>query len=132
MSKQSKNKVDLLEVGCYFDGSRGIYIGEEVQSLAKDYGWTGEEVDSDGEFYDEAWSEAEEFLQEFCPPYSYCGGNESGDWGVWPITDDDELPRFDDVPDDFTGDAYQISDHGNVTCGYWKRGRLNKEYWSVV
>jgi len=46
-----------------FDGDvRGRFTGEAVQSLAISYGWTGEWLSADAEFYDEAITEAEDWL----------------------------------------------------------------------
>ena len=74
-------------------------------------------------------------LNNYLPPYCYAGSSE-GDgacFGVWPITDSDDLPRYaagDEPSDD--RDCYSITDHGNVACGRrTKRGKWI-EYWSVV
>ena len=41
---------------------RGRYAGQAIQELAQSYGWTGEYLDADSEFYNEAQDEAEEYL----------------------------------------------------------------------
>ena len=49
--------------GLVFDGDlRGRYTGEAVQDMATSYGWAGEELSADNEFYDEAITEAEDWL----------------------------------------------------------------------
>jgi len=79
-----------LEPGLYYDCARGRYIGEAVQQLAQEYGWTAEYCDSDGEFYYDAWDDAERFLQDFAPDGFYCGTHDDdGSWGVWRIADDE-------------------------------------------
>jgi len=74
-----------LEVGLYYDCARGRYIGEAVQQLAQEYGWAAEYCEADGESYSEAWDDAEQYLQQYCPDGYYAGSNENGDWGVWRI-----------------------------------------------
>lgn len=49
--------------GLIFDGDvRGRFTSEAVQQMATAYGWTGEELPADNEFYDEATTEAEDWL----------------------------------------------------------------------
>ena len=51
--------------GLVFDGDvRGTFTGEPVQHMATAYGWTGEELPADNEFYDEAITEAEDWLND--------------------------------------------------------------------
>ena len=51
--------------GLVFDGDvRGRFTGEPVQHMATAYGWTGEELPADNEFYDEAITEAEDWLND--------------------------------------------------------------------
>jgi len=51
--------------GLIFDGDvRGRFTGEPVQHMATAYGWTGEELPTDNEFYDEAITEAEDWLND--------------------------------------------------------------------
>jgi hypothetical protein len=51
--------------GLIFDGDvRGTFTGEPVQHMATAYGWTGEELPADNEFYDEAITEAEDWLND--------------------------------------------------------------------
>ena len=76
-------------------------------------------------------------LGEFAPPYAYFGTHD-GDgahFGFWPITDDDCLPRLNDMAEleDYRGeDVYLVNDHGNVTCGRLARNGRFVEYWSCV
>ena len=72
------------DAGCWLDGSRGQYIGEEIQQLAHEQGWSGEMLGVDDEWYCEAWEEAEAYLNEHCAPDGFdFSSNESGDWGLW-------------------------------------------------
>jgi len=49
--------------GLIFDGDvRGRFTGEAVQDMATSYGWTGAYLSADAEFYDEAITEAEDWL----------------------------------------------------------------------
>lgn len=124
-------KPPYLEIGCHF--AKGIYIGQAVQELAVEHGWSGQPLTPTDEHYYDAMQEAEEYLEDFLSPYTYCGNNESGDWGVWPIFNADDLPRWcGEVPHTFTGDAYQVNDHDNVICGRWVDGELKETYWEVV
>lgn len=63
---EKKSVFTKNDIGCFFDGARGIYIGECVQKLAKENGWTGVSVSITDEFYMDAWVEAEDFLQSLC------------------------------------------------------------------
>ena len=81
------------EAGCWFDCSRGIYIGEKVIDTAIDHGWVplNEEgkpyagtITVDAEWYHELWDEAEEFMQQFAAEgYSFGTSEWGGDWGLW-------------------------------------------------
>jgi hypothetical protein len=103
------------DIGCYFDSARGIYIGEAIQELAGRTGLQNNVVityvpchhddaqDSDGYvvkcpcpseddhglWYDEATDEAEDFLNRLTAGDVAFGSNESGDWGLWHICDDE-------------------------------------------
>lgn len=80
----TKNDYSKTDCGCYLDGNRGIYLGESVQRWAKDHGWTGERLQSDHEFYFDAWDEANAYMNENYPVENcYWGENENGDWGLW-------------------------------------------------
>ena len=91
------------DIGVYFDGARGVYIGEAVQQLAASHGWkysaqfqTVNVADTDsegvwsanGETYNGAWDEAEQYLNDLTADGVWFGANESGDWGLWAVEDD--------------------------------------------
>ena len=84
------------DTGCYFDGARGVYIGEAVQQLAASHGWkysaqfeTVNVHDSgDPEAYTWAWDEAEDFLNTLTAEGVWFGSTEGGDWGLWSVEDD--------------------------------------------
>jgi hypothetical protein len=85
------------DTGCYFDCARGTYIGEAVQQLAASHGWKYSaqwemvyQDDTDGEEYTWAWDEAEEFLNGLTDDGVWFGATENGDWGLWPVVDEDE------------------------------------------
>ncbi len=89
---QDIERIGAEAAGCWLDCSRGIYIGEEVQEYALAYGWSGPRVNSDGEWYHDAYDEAENYLNNnIADDNHYFGCNESGDWGLWPIDDDDSI-----------------------------------------
>ena len=93
------------DVGCYLDSARGVYIGEAVQASAALPGWSPaagvvacdhedceaahEEADH-GTLYDEATTEAEDHLNGLTADDVWFGSNESGDWGLWPLTENEE------------------------------------------
>ena len=79
------------DIGCYYDGARGVYIGEAVQELAASHGWTGVRHEPDDvrpDSYWWAWDEAEEYLNDLADNSVYFGSNEGGDWGLWAVEDD--------------------------------------------
>jgi hypothetical protein len=80
-----------FEPGCYFDSHRGIYIGEAVQDLAAENGWTSEPLSADHEFYCEAWEEAEAFMNDNFPVDGHYWGSNDGscDWGLWECEPDE-------------------------------------------
>lgn len=74
-------------------------------------------------------------LDDYLPPYTYAGGSEwdGACYGVWPITDDDDLPRYEAGEEPAgSGDCYSVTDHGNLSCGRRLKNGRYVEYWSVV
>ena len=71
-------------VGCWFDGDRGIYMGDAIQEVAQEYGWTGERLDNEHEFYHDAWTEAEDYLNGIAPEGFAFGTSEGGDFMFLP------------------------------------------------
>ena len=45
--------------------------------------------DGDTEEYTWAWDEAEDFLNGLTADSVYFGSTEGGDWGLWPVEDDE-------------------------------------------
>jgi hypothetical protein len=100
MSVSSKVCYGAESAGCWFDGHRGIYIGDAVIETAIDHGWVcdvkGEDAGpyqtsptwTEHEHYHELWGEAEEFMQQFAEEGFYFGGSEGGDWGLWQAEED--------------------------------------------
>jgi hypothetical protein len=109
-------KFDKFDIGCYLDGARGVYIGEAIQADALLHGWRnngwgaihvdhahpshipypcpcpGE--DDHGQWYHEATTEAEDYLNTLTDDDVAFGPSESGDWGLWHICDDDTDCEF--------------------------------------
>ena len=77
------------DIGCYFDGARGVYIGEAIQDIAESLGWDGERLGPDQEWYHDATTEAEDFLNTLTDDDVAFGPSEQGDWGLWHLCDDD-------------------------------------------
>ena len=95
------------DVGCYADGSRGIYLTDRVVEIANDHGASithdcddkacigrkGDEVEPIGVFIYCAFSgeygdEATDHMNEQFPVDGCYWGFIDGDWGLW--TDSDE------------------------------------------
>ena len=113
------NTFTTTDIGCYFDGARGIYTGEAIQEMAQNAGWDAwtypnagvlspnhENCDGvkDGveghaeidhaQFYSEITDDAEEFLNNLTSDDVWFGSSESGDWGLWHICDaDNDAPE---------------------------------------
>ena len=73
-----------LKIGCYVDALHGIYMGEKIQEIAKEYGWDEPVVKSNGDNYMEAYDEAENYLNDVVAREGqWFGTSEQGDWGLW-------------------------------------------------
>jgi len=89
-----------------------------------------QEDDGISDLSDELWGALDDYL----PPYTYAGSSE-GDgalFGVWAEVDCD-IPKYPagESPNG-SGDCYEVTDHGNVSCGYRRKNGTWVEYWSVV
>tara|TARA_R100000656_G_scaffold29698_3_gene26030 strand:- start:781 stop:1191 length:411 start_codon:yes stop_codon:yes gene_type:complete len=86
------------DAGCWLDGARGQYIGEEVQNIAANCGWKGETLSADQEWYCEAWDEAEQYLNGNVAPKGFFFGTTSwgGDWGLWSVDEDEDEDENED------------------------------------
>jgi hypothetical protein len=83
------------DIGCYFDGARGIYIGEAIQEMAQAHGWSFVGwVGPEFGHYHEATAEAEDYLNTLTADDVSFGSNESGDWGLWHLCEDDTDCEF--------------------------------------
>lgn len=88
----------------------------------------------DGLSVDELVSELENIADAHCPPYTYYGSLDGGVcFGVWPITDDEDLERYPagESPNG-SGDCYEVTDHGNLSCGRRLKNGRWVEYWRSV
>lgn len=118
------------------DALRPLRLSRADRALVREWDRLDTNADDDSvEAVDDLVGELEDAVERYCPPYAYYGASE-GDgacFGVWAITDDDSLPRYDvgESPHN-SGDCYEVSDHGNVSCGYRDRRGVWHEYWSVV
>lgn len=90
--------------------------------------WAGDggEIVDDVEILESAVDEISELLQFFARPYTFFGAHDGdgADFGYWPCWHEiDELPKFDEFPDELPGEDFAVvSDHGNVTV-YGADGR---------
>ncbi len=125
-----------------FEGARGPHreliaeAGTYLDALVDDEGIEP----PDG---DELVQELQDALNEISPPYGYFGahGGDGADFGWWPdhggiavmIHDGQAISVKDlaDVPKGYTGDVFEVNDHGNMTYYTATRGRL-REVWSIV
>jgi hypothetical protein len=95
-------KYTNLDIGCYFDGVRGVYIGEAVQEMAQSHGWkysaqwemvyindVGQGRGDDSLAYHEATDEAEAYLNTLTDDDVAFGPSEQGDWGLWHLCEDE-------------------------------------------
>lgn len=84
-------------------------------------------------------------LEEYAPPYAYFGAHPSdgADYGFWLLDDaiDDAVRYGDaikvddmgDVPADWRGDVFLVTDHGNVALYARDEGATEwREVWSLV
>lgn len=92
------------DVGCYVDGARGIYVVDEVVSIARSHGFSDTEPcpgcqeaaqqDAEStyahcEFANEHEDEATDFMNNVCGVDGcYWGRSEQGDWGLWLIEEE--------------------------------------------
>jgi hypothetical protein len=80
-----------------------------------------------------------EALSEFAPPYGYFGAHpgDGADLGFWLDEFWEEnfegmrVSDLSEIPDDYTGEALVINDHGNATLYAVANGQY-REIWSVV
>lgn len=103
----AQNTIETLTAsaaGCWFDGARGIYIGEAVIAEAQAWGWNAkaagyterdltvygyeEDPKGDEEAYNWATDAAEEFLAGLAPEGFWVGFSEQGDFGMWESEED--------------------------------------------
>ena len=104
----TETRFTMFDIGCYFDGTRGVYIGEAIQAMAHSHGWeylphipviyvadVGEGHANDSLSYHEATNEAEDFLNTLTDDDVAFGPSEQGDWGLWHLCDDDQIANND-------------------------------------
>lgn len=98
----TETKYGSAEEGCWFDGARGIYIGDCVIREAIARGWKCDVGPTDDpptwaptpswaehEHYCELWDEAEQYMDQFAEEGFWFGASESGDWGLWACSEED-------------------------------------------
>jgi hypothetical protein len=96
MNSVKQTRFTKDDIGCYFDNARGWdEIHQLVQDFAREHGkvFKFDNINEDHADFpiwqNEATDESEEFLNELTSDDVYFGSSESGDWGLWPIEDDD-------------------------------------------
>jgi hypothetical protein len=111
MTTTTTARFTKADTGCYFDGARGVYIGEAIQADALLHGWRNNgwgaihvdhehpshipypcpcpSEDDHAQWYDGATTEAEDFLNTLTDDDVAFGPSEAGDWGLWHLCDDD-------------------------------------------
>jgi len=117
MKKKSNNE---FPEGCWLDSARGwADIGEQIQSIAMEYGWKGMDgteviipSDEEGDEFQYAVDEAEDYLNSLpnIPDGFYFGGNDNGDWGLWQMEEGwDKSESDEDAMDDAMQSDYESS-----------------------
>ena len=79
-----------LQRGCWIEGSWGQYGVVRLQEIAEAYGWTGERLDADAEFVNDAADEAEAYMNESVAPEGYSFGWHDGEFFLWSDADWEE------------------------------------------
>ena len=83
--------VRTTPVGVWVDADvRGRYTGEAIQSIATSYGWLGEPLDADAEFYDEVTDAAVDFMSNLSPEGYLFDRDDFGHFGLWNLEGMDE------------------------------------------
>lgn len=88
------NSFSIDDVGVWIDikDLYTMYIGEEIQHIAKKHGWTGELRDQhsysneDMDKFRCATEEAEEYLNQFVPDGHMFGTMKDGSFGLFPLS----------------------------------------------
>ncbi len=92
----------IADVGCYVDGSRGIYAVDRIVEIAIEHGMaepepcsdhehaaTGDASDYAGcEFAGEIEDECDEHMNAHHAVDGALWGSEQGDWGLWPVEEE--------------------------------------------
>jgi len=95
-TQQITNEKKVFDVGEYFGSQRGIFQGEAVIALAVQNGFkvlpiSVDDMKAAGPYHMGLWDDAENFMNNTYPKDGYFwGNNENGDWGLWPLEDDDD------------------------------------------
>ena len=80
------------DVGCYADGSRGIYLTDFVVEFANDHGasivYPCLHLRGACDFCNESGDEATNYMNEHYPVQGCYWGFIDGDWGLWTDSDD--------------------------------------------
>ena len=89
--------------------------------------------DDNVEFMFDIQRDAADLLNDHAPLPDYCTVDlQDNEWTVLPYMIENDLARFEDIPDTFEGDHVLIvNDHGNVTCMRWT-GSEYESIWAMV
>jgi hypothetical protein len=90
-------KYNRSNCGVYITDAKGVYMGEEIQQVARDHGSfaqiiTKKEAEDleEWELYQEFAEESTQYMNDYCiekdEPIEW--GWRSGDWGLWFATDE--------------------------------------------
>ena len=83
--------VRTTPVGLWVDADvRGRYTGEAIQSIATSYGWLGEPLDAEAEFYEDATLEALDNMSSLSPEGYRFDRDDFGHFGLWNLEGMDE------------------------------------------
>ena len=83
--------VRTTPVGVWVDADvRGRYTGEAIQSIATSYGWLGEPLNAEAEFYEDATLEALDYMSSLSPEGYWFDRDDHGHFGLWNLEGMDE------------------------------------------
>ena len=100
MNLETEKTYTSDDAGCYIDGVRGLYMVNRIVEIATALGMPEpKECDDDGcgcedwvhcLYSNEVWKEAEDYMNaEHGVEGHYWGMSEQGDWGLWPVEEND-------------------------------------------
>ena len=132
---------DLLPTFINYAESETLSLSDRktLRKIAADYRKHSEQPEYWENDAEQDLSAVFDILQNCAPPYFYFGAHEGdgADYGFWLSHDfenDFEGLKVNDtseIPNNYTGEALHVNDHGNMTLYRVVRGRLY-ELWAIV